>query len=85
MVRYGGDEFIVIGTVNNEKEIADYWKRVEEDVAKYNKRAGNKAELSISYGFDVFKMDAATYLEDCIRVTDNKMYASKNLKKQLKK
>lgn len=84
VVRYGGDEFIVIGTVSNEKEIEDYWKRVEEEVVKYNILEENKAELSISYGFDVFKVDATTYLEDCIRVTDNKMYISKNQKKQKK-
>lgn len=85
VVRYGGDEFIVIGTVNSEKEIVDYWTRVEEEVVKYNKQKENKATLSISYGYDVFKMEATTYLEDCIRVTDNKMYVSKNQKKQAKK
>lgn len=85
VVRYGGDEFIVIGTVKNEKEIKDYWKSVEEEITRYNQKADKKAVLSISVGYDVFKVDATTYLEDCIRVTDNKMYLDKNQKKQLKK
>ncbi len=83
VVRYGGDEFIVIGSVNNEKEIADYWKCVEEEVLKYNnQQSDNKAKLSISFGYDIFKVDAATYLEDCIRVTDDKMYKAKKRKKK---
>lgn len=85
VVRYGGDEFIVIGTVNNEKEITDYWKKVEEEIIKYNGQSGKEAKLSLSFGYDLFKVDATTYLEDCIRVTDNKMYISKNHKKQLQK
>ena len=31
---------------------------------------------------DVFKIDVNTFLEDCIRVTDKKMYIDKNRKKQ---
>lgn len=81
VVRYGGDEFILMGAVSGEKEIEEYWKRVEEEIVKYNQSAENKAQLSISYGYEVFKVDATTYLEDCIRVTDKRMYADKNKKK----
>lgn len=81
VVRYGGDEFIVMGTVNNEKEIKDYWTAVEAEVEKYNQKNSKKAQLSFSYGYEVFKVEASTYLEECIRVTDEKMYRSKNQKK----
>ena len=37
----------------------------------------------MSFGYDVFNVDHKTYLEDCIRVTDNKMYEEKNRKKTL--
>ncbi len=85
VVRYGGDEFIVIGAISAEKEIEDYWKKVAEEIEKYNTSSESKAKLSISYGYEVFKVDATTYLEDCIRVTDNRMYVDKNKKKQKKK
>ncbi len=85
VVRYGGDEFILMGAVSGEKEIEEYWKRVEEEIGKYNQSPGNKAQLSISYGYEVFSVDATTYLEDCIRVTDKRMYADKNKKKSKKK
>lgn len=81
VVRYGGDEFVVMGPVNSEKEIKDYWAAVESEVIRYNQKVGEKAKLSFSYGYDVFKVDATTYLEECIRVTDNKMYQSKKEKK----
>lgn len=81
VVRYGGDEFIVMGTVNNEKEIKDYWTAVEAEVEKYNQKNSKKAQLSFSYGYDVFKVEASTYLEECIKVTDEKMYQSKKQKK----
>lgn len=81
VVRYGGDEFIVMGTVNNEKEIQNYWMSVEAEVEKYNQKNDKKAQLSFSYGYDVFNIEASTYLEDCIKVTDDKMYQSKKQKK----
>ncbi len=81
VTRYGGDEFIVMGTVHNAREVEEYWLRVQDRIAKYNE-GGRKAELSMSFGYDVFKVEAKTYLEDCIRVTDKMMYEAKNRKKQ---
>ncbi len=84
VIRYGGDEFIVMGITNNEKEIKNYWNAVDAEIEQYNQKPGNKAKLSFSYGYDVFKVEASTYLEECIRVTDSKMYQNKNEKKQVK-
>lgn len=81
VTRYGGDEFIVMGTVHNKTEVEEYWERVKQRIAEYNAE-GRKAELSMSFGYDVFKVEAKTYLEDCIRVTDKKMYEDKKRKKQ---
>ncbi|MBE5941961.1 MAG: GGDEF domain-containing protein [Lachnospiraceae bacterium] len=81
VIRYGGDEFVVMGTVKNEKEIEAYWKIVEEDIRIYNETIMNKAELSLSYGYDVFRVGAETHLEDCLRITDHKMYENKKRKK----
>lgn len=81
VIRYGGDEFIVIGAVHNEQEIESYWQNVMAEVDNYNQASGKEAQLSLSYGYDVFKVEVNTYLEDCIRVTDKKMYLSKMKKK----
>lgn len=83
VIRYGGDEFIVMGNVHSEKEVEEYWQNVMEEVQLYNATMKKQAELSISYGYDIFKMDTTTYLDDCIRVTDKKMYQKKNQKKNV--
>ena len=85
VVRYGGDEFIVMGMVHSEKEIAEYWQKVDREVDYYNQKCKRQAELSMSSGYDIFKVDAKTYLEDCVHVTDEKMYNEKKKKKKRKK
>lgn len=84
VIRYGGDEFIVMGTVQNEREPERYWKNVQNDIDDYNTNHKKHATLSMSFGYDIFPIDHKTYLEDCIRVTDKKMYEEKNRKKALK-
>ena len=83
VIRYGGDEFIVMGLVQSEKEAENYWAKVQEDIADYNENRKKHAILSMSYGYDIFSIDHKTYLEDCIRVTDKKMYEEKKRKKAL--
>ena len=83
VIRYGGDEFIVMGAVRDEKEVEDYWKAVQEEIDTYNQTMRKSAMLSISHGYDIFNVAAETYLEDCIRVTDKKMYINKKEKKNL--
>ncbi len=82
VIRYGGDEFVIMGIAKSEKDVQAYWEHVNAEIEKYNTHHKKQADLSISYGYDVFKIDVNTFLEDCIRVTDQKMYVEKNRKKQ---
>lgn len=82
VIRYGGDEFVIMGMAKSEKEVENYWQQVKEEIEKYNSHHKKQADLSMSYGYDVFKIDVNTFLEDCIRVTDKKMYIDKKRKKQ---
>lgn len=84
VARYGGDEFIVIGTARDVHEPEEYWKRVERRVAEYNKQ--NEGELlSLSYGYEVFNVGSKTTLEECIFEVDKRMYEEKRKKKEKKK
>ena len=56
-------------------------KKVMEEVDVYNEAMDRPAKLSFSYGYDIFKVDANMYLEECIRVSDKKMYIDKMMKK----
>ncbi len=85
VIRYGGDEFMVIGMARSAKDVEEYWARVQEEIKQYNKSFKKKAKLSVSYGFDVFKVDTTTYIEDYINASDKKMYLEKNKKKKEQK
>ncbi|MBE5944639.1 MAG: GGDEF domain-containing protein [Lachnospiraceae bacterium] len=81
VVRYGGDEFIVLGLCRNEKEIEDYWNKVQKDVDLYNDLNKKEVKLSLSYGYDIFPVRPEITLQDCIIVADNKMYENKSAKR----
>lgn len=83
VARYGGDEFIVIGTARDVHEPEEYWKRVERRITEYNIQ--NEGEmLSLSYGYEVFNVESKTTLEDCILAVDARMYEKKRKKKEAK-
>lgn len=77
VVRYGGDEFIVMGSVQSIQDVENYWKNVEEEIARYNESTKKQAKISISYGYELFPIENKTYLEDCINIVDKKMYEVK--------
>lgn len=83
VARYGGDEFIVLGTVRDADEPVEYWERVQKRIDEYNKKQPT-AHLSMSFGYDIFKVGSKTTLEDCIRISDKKMYEVKRKKKEKK-
>jgi len=81
VARYGGDEFIVIGTARDVKEAEEYWERVERRINEYNRKC-ERALLSMSFGYDVFQVEGKTTLEECILAVDKKMYEEKRKKKE---
>lgn len=85
VVRYGGDEFVVMGNIKTDKEIEDYWKRVNKEVEAYNLSGKGKAELSLTMGHKVFEVGPDTSLEECINEVDSIMYEKKKAKKKAKK
>ena len=82
VVRYGGDEFIVLGNVKTEKEIENYWAKVESDVESYNESSRRRAKISLTTGYKMFDVGPETSLEECISVADNLMYDKKKAKKK---
>ena len=36
MIRYGGDEFVIMGIAKSEKDVEAYWEHVNAEIEKYN-------------------------------------------------
>ena len=81
VVRYGGDEFVVMGTVFSEQEVESYWTRVQKVIDAYNAKHEGGAEMSISSGYDLIRLDPYSLLDDCIGEADKRMYLEKKRKK----
>lgn len=84
VVRYGGDEFIVMGAAEEKAEAENYWSRVYEAIDRYNAQQEGKAVLSISAGYNLVHLNPYSELDDCIRDADKRMYAEKKRKKSMK-
>ncbi len=85
VIRYGGDEFIVMGTAFSEQEAESYWNRVQRAIDEYNAEHEGMAKLSISSGCNLIRLDPYSGLDECIGEADKKMYEEKNKKKNRNK
>ncbi len=85
VVRYGGDEFIVMGAAFSEQEAQNYWARVQQTIAAYNAEHEGMAMMSISAGCNLVRLDPYSVLDDCIGEADKKMYEEKKKKKAMRR
>ena len=85
VVRYGGDEFIVMGTAFSEQEAESYWTRVQRAIDEYNAEHEGMAMMSVSSGYSLVRLEPYSGLDECIGEADKKMYEAKNKKKAMKK
>ena len=76
--RYAGDEFIILMIVNNENEIVEAMKRIDDATEAFNDQNVKPYKLSFSMGFTVFKEDVDTF-DDFLNRIDNEMYRNKRL------
>ena len=80
LARYGGDEFVIVGNVQNENEVVQLIAKIEEEEKKYNKETNNKYNIKLSIGGALQNNNHAS-VEDLIKEADNLMYAKKRKKK----
>ncbi len=84
-IRMGGDEFAVIGLDYDEDKAKRYIKRFLDQLEKFNKDKGYDFEIHVSYGYTLVYPDINTILEDCLAISDAKMYKKKQEKKDSSK
>jgi diguanylate cyclase (GGDEF)-like protein len=79
--RYGGDEFLVIVELREEKDLAAIERRLEEQLARWNDSSGNPWKLAFSIGGVAYAPSAVLSPDDCLRQIDGLLYERKRAKK----
>lgn len=75
-IRYGGDEFVVIGPVENKKS-CDCLKNINEKLSDRVKEMSLPYTLSVSFGYNLIFPDSVHTLEQEINIADQAMYEAK--------
>ena len=80
--RYGGDEFVIIVTAENDSEIRNIAERIIQEIQYPFEREGNRYHIGISIGISS-KFECIENIEAHIKFSDEAMYqAKKNGKNQ---
>ena len=79
VVRYGGDEFVVMGFLPGNTEAAIYEKQVKQDFENWNKEHDTPYSLSTCIGWS--KYQEGQELNDLIAKADEKLYQEKRYRK----
>lgn len=82
-VRFGGDEFIVIGLEYDEKKGRRFIKRFIGELDRFNQSSKYEFNVYVSYGWSLIAPDEKTTIEECLVAADTKMYRQKHEKKAL--
>lgn len=83
IARYGGDEFAVIFLVEGHDVLLKAVERIQANVASFNAQGSKPYQLSLSIGYDLYYPDNDRNVHDFIQRIDNKMYAAKQLNRQM--
>jgi len=76
-VRYGGDEFILITTAENDiQRIVD---RIIESINTQNTKRLRPYQLFINYGYDVYTTNSSWEIQDFLAHLDNKIKKNKQM------
>jgi diguanylate cyclase (GGDEF)-like protein/PAS domain S-box-containing protein len=79
--RLGGDEFTVLGAVENDGGIENLMARLEKKFEDYNALQACPYQLSISIGIAQLNPDGTQSMEDLLAQADSAMYQNKRKKK----
>lgn len=73
-IRFGGDEFVIIGPAASKN---DFFTKIKEKLEEKSKRMSLPYKLTVSMGGKIFKPREKTYLLDAITEADKIMYVEK--------
>lgn len=82
LFRYGGDEFIAVGTKIQEQIIHDFLNELENQLNIFNASGTKEYKLSISSGYASAKCHSQSDFQNLINKADENMYTNKEQKKK---
>lgn len=82
--RFGGDEFVLVLDIDNEKELESAINRINDMVNKYNKKGLYPFTLSFSMGYAVYDFKSIIGYEEFLKKIDELMYKAKDEYRQSK-
>ncbi len=82
IMRYGGDEFVIISPYATESEAEGYVKNIERAMREFNEQHDLRYQLDASIGYHILYPENGVDIETAIEIADRQMYENKKLKKQ---
>lgn len=82
LMRYGGDEFVVLGQNFSKKDAEEYLTKVRAGIDNYNATSSKPYRLDASMGYTLMNPAEEFDLEELIETADREMYKEKNAKKR---
>ncbi|MBF4694155.1 diguanylate cyclase domain-containing protein [Fusibacter ferrireducens] len=82
IVRFGGDEFLVVFHNSNLEDAEKIWQRIAMGYENINQSENRSYNLSVSHGIVEVTVDSEEDLENLIKLADEKMYEEKRVIKQ---
>ena len=76
VIRFAGDEFVVVINNANEKAVSHYIERINEGIDDYNKTSDKPYKLSTAIGGDIFDLSVENRT-DLLKKIDQLMYINK--------
>lgn len=82
-VRFGGDEFVVVGLLYDEEKACRFTRRFVESLERFNKSGSTEFNVYVSYGWSLVVPNENTTIEECLVTSDKRMYQQKKQKETL--
>ena len=80
LMRYGGDEFVVLGEGYVEENVVKYVERIRRAMREVNSKDDRNYVIDASIGYSMVEYDDDRPLSGLIELADQKMYAEKRAK-----
>ena len=76
-IRYGGDEYLIIGSNTTEENVRQYCESAAQGLKERSKKMKLPYELSASFGYQIIDANTKLTLDEAVRQADELMYQQK--------